>query len=140
MTTHKVYDWESLRKEFRTSDLSVEAFAKFNGFSRSTGHNHLNDIAAQKRQEQQKTEQVHDGKNEEMDFIPLELSKPETENDKLPDVTFIKTPACETATGAAGKKTDVPIELEIGNVSITLHTGFEKADLRNILEVVRGSC
>ncbi len=179
MTYRKTYDWESLREEFKSSDLSIVAFAKTKGFSANAGRSHLRDIAIQKEQKKLKLSQQPGYEkdpfptSENMDFIPLEILNSSSEDLDVPEVTFIRTPkedpikdeikealnakakTEETETKEAmnaGKraeakpeinptaKQDIPIELKIHNVSILLHTGFEKADLRNVLEVVGELC
>ena len=133
MKNRKAYNWEAIREEFKKSDLSIEAFSKLKGFAKSSGHKHLNDIALQKRQKQSESEMIPE--NEEMDFIPIEIAEPDIEDLDIPEVKFIRTAETDAET-----KEDIPIDLRINNVAITLHTGFEKSDLRNILEVVRELC
>ena len=133
MKNRKVYNWEAIREEFKKSDLSIEAFSKLKGFAKSSGHKHLNDIALQKRQEQAESEMIPE--NEEMAFIPVEIAEPDIEDLDIPEVKFIRTAETNAET-----KEDIPIDLRINNVAITLHTGFKKSDLRNILEVVRELC
>ena len=133
MKNRKVYNWEAIREEFKKSDLSIEAFSKLKGFAKSSGHKHLKDIALQKRQEQSESEMIPE--NEEMAFISVEIAEPDIEDLEIPKVKFIKTPESDVET-----KEDIPIDLRINNVAITLHSGFEKSDLRNILEVVKELC
>ena len=133
MKNRKVYNWAAIREEFKKSDLSIEAFSKLKGFAKSSGHNHLKDIALQKRQEQSESEMIPE--NEEMAFIPVEIAEPDIEDLDIPEVKFIRTAETDAET-----KEDIPIDLRINNVAITLHTGFKKSDLRNILEVVREVC
>jgi hypothetical protein len=72
MSTRKTYNWDEIREDFLNSNLSVEAFSKLNGFSKSSGHNHLNDIALKRSQMLLQRSKESD----ETSFIPLELSEP----------------------------------------------------------------
>ena len=152
MTKHKTYNWEALREEFKNSDLSIVDFAKAKGFSANSGRTHLKDIAIKKEQEKQELQHqpntVHNQnpESENIDFIPLELLDPDPDDLEIPEVTFIRTPTKANEQSDIKEaeisvtKHDIPIDLKINNVSITLHAGFEKSDLRNILEVVRELC
>ena len=140
MKNRIVYDWEAIREEFKKSDLSIEAFSKLKGFCKSSGHKHLNDIALQKRQIQAESEAIPESKNAEPDFISVEISEPDIGDLTIPDVKFIKTSEMDAESKPMQAKENSPIDLRINNVSITLHTGFEKSDLRNVLEVVRELC
>ena len=135
MTNHKTFDWETIRKDFEKSDLSIGAFSRLNGFSATTGRKHLNDITARKCQNQAMAQIDSNSEAEKTDFVALELSEPDLNNIEVPEVTFVRTPVDEEE-----KKSGVPIDLKIDNVTVTLHSGFEKNDLRTILEVVRELC
>lgn len=134
MAKRKVFNWEAIRAEFEKSDLTVENFARMKGFSKTAAHNHLNDIAAKKRQIE--SEQAEPQADPTPEFIPLELCEPDLEDIEVPEVTFIKTPTKEGSGAPAGK----PIELRLGDLSILLPKGFDKETLKDALEVVKASC
>ena len=134
MAKRKVFNWEAIRAEFEKSDLTVENFARMKGFSKTAAHNHLNDIAAKKRQIE--SEQAETEADPTPEFIPLELCEPNLEDIEVPEVTFIKTPTAEGAGAPAGK----PIELRLGDLSFLLPKGFDKETLKDALEVVKASC
>lgn len=131
MSKRKTYNWDALQSEFENSALSITAFAKSKGIAATTARAHLK-VSSLKREKLLLKSQIATNKNEkDNDFIPLEFTNPEMNDIEIPEATFIRTSV---------EKADTPIELRIGNISILLHTGFEKADLRNILDVVRESC
>ena len=132
MSTRKTYNWDEIREDFLNSDLSVEAFSKLNGFSRSSGHNHLNDIALKRSQMLlQKSKE-----SDETSFIPLELSEPNNEVIESYKVTSAKSHEDKENS----EQGDIPIELKNGAFSLILHNGFNKDNLRSILEVLKESC
>ena len=132
MSTRKTYNWDEIREDFLNSNLSVEAFSKLNGFSKSSGHNHLNDIALKRSQMLlQKSKE-----SDETSFIPLELSKPNNEAIDSYEVTSAKSHEDKEN----NEQGDVPIELKNGAFSLILHSGFNKDNLRSILEVLKESC
>lgn len=132
MSTRKTYNWDEIREDFINSNLSVEAFSKLNGFSKSSGHNHLNDIALKRRQML-----LQDSKeSDETSFIPLELSEPNNE-----EIDSCEVPSAKSHEDKENNEQgDVPIELKNGAFSLILHSGFNKDNLRNILEVLKESC
>ena len=135
MSKQKSLNWEALRTEFEKSELSIAAFAKLKGFSRSTGHKHLADIAAEKQVTfSGKSEEAND-EAEKAEFIPLELTEPDFNDIEVPEVTFIKTPVIKVE-----EPTDIPIEIKMDQLTLLLHTGFNKDNLRSVLEVLRESC
>lgn len=129
MSKRKTYNWDALQSEFENSALSITAFAKSKGIAATTARAHLK-VSSLKREKLLLKSQIATNKKDN-DFIPLEFTNPEMNDIEIPEATFIRTSV---------EKADTPIELRIGNISILLHTGFEKADLRNILDVVRESC
>ena len=132
MSTRKTYNWDEIREDFLNSNLSVEAFSKLNGFSKSSGHNHLNDIALKRGQMLlQKSKE-----SDETSFIPLELSEPNNEEIDSCEVTSAKSHEDKEN----NEQGDVPIELKNGTFSLILHSGFNKDNLRSILEVLKESC
>ena len=132
MSTRKTYNWDEIREDFLNSNLSIEAFSKLNGFSKSSGHNHLNDIALKRSQMLlQKSKE-----SDETSFIPLELSEPNNEEIDSYEVTSVKSHEDKENT----EQGDVPIELKNGAFSLILHSGFNKDNLRSILEVLKESC
>ena len=132
MSTRKTYNWDEIREDFLNSNLSVEAFSKLNGFSKSSGHNHLNDIALKRSQMLlQKSKE-----SDETSFIPLELSEPNNEEIDSYEVTSAKSHEDKENS----EQGDIPIELKNGAFSLILHNGFNKDNLRSILEVLKESC
>lgn len=137
MSKRKIFNWVALRAEFEKSDLSIEAFARLKGFSKTAGHNHLNDIASSKRSEELSARSRKIGE-EATDFIPLELSHPDLMNVEVPEVTFIKTPVTEE--NKENDSMDIPIELKIDQLTLVLRNGFSQDNLHRVLEVLRKSC
>ena len=132
MSTRKTYNWDEIREDFLNSNLSVEAFLKLNGFLKSSGHNHLNDIVLERRQMYlQKSKE-----SDETNFIPLELSETNNEEIGSSEVTTEKSHEDKEN----NEQGDVPIELKNGAFSLILHSGFNKDNLRSILEVLKESC
>ena len=132
MSTRKTYNWDEIREDFINSNLSVEAFSKLNGFSKSSGHNHLNDIALKRSQMLLQRSKESD----ETSFIPLELSEPNNEVIESYKVTSAKS----SESKENNEQDDIPIELKKGAFSLILHSGFNKDNLRSILEVLKESC
>lgn len=136
MSKQKSYDWNSLRSEFQSSELSYAAFAKSKGIPASTAYGHLKDIIAAKMTATEESKVQNEvAPQDETTFVALDIFNPDDYEPERPDVTFIKS-----ADVANGSKATQPIELKVSNISLMLNAGFDKTCLKDVLEVILEIC
>lgn len=136
MVKRKNYNWNKIRKEFHESDLTYSAFSTQKGIPKSTAYTHLKDLIALKNAAFD--DNTNDENSEEsFDFVPIEVLEAEAVA-STPEVTFIQTP--EEKLNPQIKYTSSPIEIKIKGCSIALNQGFDKATLKDALEVLTAIC
>lgn len=136
MVKRKNYNWNKIRKEFQESDLTYSAFSTQKGIPKSTAYTHLKDLIALKNAAYDEDSNDNDSE-EAFDFVPIEVLEAEAVA-STPDVTFIQTPEEKLKPQSAASSS--PIEIKVKGCSIALNQGFDKATLKDVLEVLTALC
>ncbi len=136
MVKRKNYNWNKIRKEFQESDLTYSAFSTQKGIPKSTAYTHLKDLIALKNATYDDNSN-NDNNDEAFDFVPIEVLEAEAVA-STPDVTFIQTPEEKLKPQSAASSS--PIEIKVKGCSIALNQGFDKATLKDVLEVLTAVC
>lgn len=104
-------DWEKLDKLYKESNLSIYGFCSKYNIPDSTLRGHLNRVAKSNLQK----------------------------SDELPEIIPIDIITDSKVKSNNSNKTD-PINLRVNNVEISLHEGFNKELLKEVLDVLRSLC
>ena len=138
MDKSKTYDWNKIRKEFQSSSLCYTAFAKEKGIAKSTLYAHVRDIVTFKNLQKEQI-LADENDDETVDFIPVEVIEAEAKN-AASDVTFIKTSNKQEIVSQPSSVLQNSIEIKLKDFSIELNEGFNKALLKDALEVLAELC
>ena len=136
MVKRKNYNWNKIRKEFQESDLTYSAFSTQKGIPKSTAYAHLKDLIALKNSTSNDNTD-DDSSEESFDFIPIEVLEAEAAS-SAEEVVFIQSP--KEKSFLKNKTLSSPIEIKIKGCSIALNQGFDKATLKDALEVLTALC
>ena len=119
----KTYDWNAIYQDFLKSGLSRYGYCKERGLSSATLYKHFDRIEAEL------TGMENNGAETVVDFVPAEI---------IPDIQ--SELMCDENDESETGQDNSSITLEIERMRISLSPGFDKALLRDVLEVVRELC